>query len=69
MVLFTKRTNDPKLAWLERRLTSRGIESKRDGYSFHAPILKVKEEDLDEAWRILEVYDDVPDDDQMFYEE
>jgi len=41
---FTKRTEDPKLAWLECQLLLRGIPSRRPGYSFHAPILEVPEE-------------------------
>ena len=63
MILFTKRTNDPKLAWLEKALTDHGIRSMRDGHSFHAPILKVGEEDFDAAWEILDRIDDIPDDD------
>lgn len=62
-VLFTKRTEDPKLAWLERQLDAAGIPHKRDGYSWHAPILKVHEDQLDAAWEILTPVDDIPDDD------
>jgi hypothetical protein len=60
---FTRRTDDPKLAWLERQLTAAGIEHKREGKSFHAPILKVRTHELNAAWDILEPVDDVPDDD------
>ena len=66
MVVFTRRTNDPKLGWLERRLVASGIASQRDGKSFHAPILEVPEECLNAAWVILDEVDDVPDDDPMF---
>jgi hypothetical protein len=68
-VLFTKRTEDPKLAWLERRLAEAGIPSRRDGYSFHAPILKVPEQCLDKAWAILEPVDDIPDADPQWLED
>lgn len=75
-VRFTKRTEDPKLAWLERKLAEAGIESRRNGYSFHAPVLEVRPRDLDRAWAILSgpldesgrVVDDVPDDDPVFQE-
>lgn len=65
-VRFTKRTDDPKLAWLERRLRAAGIPSRRNGYSFHAPILEVPKDKLDAAWEILRPVDDVDDDDPMF---
>lgn len=60
---FTKRTNDPKLAWLECQLLKAGIPSRRSGFSFHAPLLEVPEEHLDAAWAILNPVDDVEDDD------
>lgn len=63
---FTRRTNDPKLSWLERRLSSAGIAHRRNGESFHAPILQVDESKLDAAWAILTPVDDVPDDDRRF---
>lgn len=64
---FTRRTDDPKLAWLEERLAERGIPSRRRGRSFHAPVLEVPEEHLDAAWALLtpEV-DELPDDDPAF---
>ena len=65
-VMFTKRTDDPKLSWLERALERVGIPSRRNGSSFHAPILEVPEEKLDAAWEILTPVDDVPDDDERF---
>jgi len=65
-VLFTKRTDDPKLAWLECQLADSGIKSQRHGHSWHAPILQVREKDLGKAWKILTPVDDVPDDDPMF---
>lgn len=65
-VLFTKRTEDPKLAWLEVQLTAAGIESRREGHSAHAPILQVHQSDLDAAWKILDPVDELPDDDAMF---
>ena len=65
---FTRRTEDPKLAWLERELDKREIPHKRDGRSFHAPILKVPKGNLDAAWEILAPLDDVNDDDPQFRE-
>jgi hypothetical protein len=71
-VLFTKRTDDPKLAYLEHLLTEAEIPHQRNGSSFHAPILEVPEGRLDEAWAILNRkidarrLDDIEDDDPMF---
>ncbi len=66
--LFTKRTDDPKLAWLERKLTEAGIKHRRNGSSFHAPILEVEESKLDDAWAILTPVDNIPDDDPRWLE-
>ena len=63
---FTKRTNDPKLAALESMLDQAGIPHRRHGDSFHAPILQVPDERLDDAWKILDPIDDIPDDDPRF---
>lgn len=63
---FTRRTEDPKLAWLERELARAGIASRRNGASAHAPILEVDASRLDDAWAILDPVDDVPDDDARF---
>lgn len=68
-VQFTKRTDDPKLAWLERQLAAAGIESRRNGWSFHAPILEVSELHLEKAWEILGPFDSIPDDDPIFQED
>lgn len=65
-VLFTKRTNEPKLSHLERLLTAHEIPHRRRGESFHAPILEVPKADLDAAWRILDPIDDMDDDDPSF---
>lgn len=71
-VRFTKRTEDPKLAYIERWLDDLGIQHRRNGYSFHAPILEVPEPDLDRAWKLLSeqvdgrCFDDIDDDDPMF---
>ena len=64
--LFTKRTNEPKLSWLEKQLDAAEIEHRRNGESFHAPILEVRYGDLEKAWAILVSVDDVPDDDKRF---
>jgi hypothetical protein len=65
-VRFTKRTDGLKLIWLEKRLQDRGIPSRRNGESFHAPILEVQGKDLDAAWTILTPVDDIEDDDPRF---
>lgn len=78
-VRFTKRTEDPKLAYIERRLTEAGIAHRRNGFSFHAPILEVDETKQDAAWAILDErvdmgdgatkrLDDIEDDDILFRE-
>lgn len=63
---FTKRTNDPKLSWLQRELTRLKIKNRRHGYSSHAPILEVDARKLDKAWEILDPIDDLPDDHHTF---
>ena len=64
---FTRRTNDPKLRWLEGRLRGAGIQSRRNGESFHAPILEVEASRIDDAWALLPAeIDDAADDDPMF---
>ncbi|KPJ96730.1 MAG: hypothetical protein AMS18_00280 [Gemmatimonas sp. SG8_17] len=66
-VVLTRRTNDPKLFWIEMLLRVKfGIETKRDGESFHAPIMKVRKEDHDIGWAIVVLFDEIEDDDPMF---
>lgn len=66
-VMFTKRTEEPKLCWLENRLSKARIHWRRRGHSFHAPILEVREEDLERAWKILTPrIDNMPDDSPIF---
>lgn len=66
--MFTKRTNDPKLAWIERQLDIIGVPYRRNGESFHAPILEVSLFDLEKAETILSrrigryTVDDIRDD-------
>ena len=70
--LFTKRTNDPKLSYIEYRLDELGVPHRRNGESFHAPILEVPEEYLKVAWKLLDErhgryrLDDVRDDHPKF---
>lgn len=64
--MFTKRTEEPKLCWLENQLTKARIRWRRRGESFHAPILEVPKRDLDRAWKILDPVDDIPDDHPKF---
>lgn len=52
-VVLCKRTNDPKLAWIEYHLDRAGIPNRRNGESFHAPILEVDLRREDEAWENL----------------
>jgi hypothetical protein len=68
-VQFTKRTNEPKLLWLERQLKGRGIRYQRNGDSFHAPILEVPKHLLDDAWKMLTPVDRVADDDPRWEKE
>ena len=63
---FTRRTNEPKLTWLEQRLEEKGIPYRRNGSSSHAPILEVLATRIDEAWLELGPVDALPDDDPMF---
>lgn len=51
--LFTKRTNEPKLSYLEERLHQAGIKYKREGRSFHAPCIYVDANQASQAWDIL----------------
>lgn len=67
-VVLCKRTNDPKLAWLEYRLEGAGIRCRRNGESFHAPILEVDRSQEEEAWAILDLVDEIPDDDPAWAE-
>lgn len=67
-VRFTKRTNDPKLTWLEIRLARAGIPSRRNGESWHAPILEIQARNWDAAWVILTPIDDIDDDDPRWLE-
>ena len=82
-VMICKRTEDPKLAWLERKFKELGIPSRRNGSSWHAPILEVPEELEDKAWEFLgspfdgekgpngkvQTVDDIEDDDPTFRDE
>jgi hypothetical protein len=73
-----RRTNDPKLAYLEYRLDLLMIRHRRNGESAHAPILEVPDENLQEAWDLLNEpidedeqgrvirLDDLEDDDALF---
>ena len=61
-----KRTNDPKLAWLEDELSYHGIANRKNGESWHAPILEVDKSKIDKAWEILDPIDDIPDDDERW---
>ena len=74
--MICKRTEDPKLAFFERLLKERGIPSRRNGASFHAPILEVPDDHHAAAWDILsedvfgdgQRFDDIEDDAPVFSE-
>lgn len=71
---FCRRTEDPKLAFIEKLLDQRGIPHRRNGHSFHAPILEVPSQHADAAWKMLsedifgdgQRLDDIEDDDPVF---
>jgi hypothetical protein len=65
-VQLCKRTEDPKLTWLEQQLTAKGIPSRRNGHSFHGPILEVRKWDEEKAWAVLYLVDDIEDDAPQF---
>lgn len=77
-VTLCKRTDDPKLGWIERTLAARGIPSRRNGESWHAPILEVPAEHEQAGWDLLaepfdgmngdQSVDDVEDDHPTFTE-
>jgi hypothetical protein len=52
-VSFCRRTNDPKLAYIEHRLTEMKIPHRRNGESFHSPILEVPDDRHAEAYELL----------------
>lgn len=67
-IQFTKRTNEPKLSWLEGELDKLNIAHRRNGNSWHAPITEVKGvTDWSRAMNILAEVDDIPDDDERFW--
>lgn len=71
-----RRTEDPKLRFIEAWLDNLGIAHRRNGYSFHAPILEVPEDMHDFAYEQIlmapdekfGIFDEVPDDDPLFEE-
>jgi hypothetical protein len=65
-VLLCKRTNDPKLAHVEWLLEGEGIDTRRNSQSFHAPILEVRDSQIDRAWELLGPIDEIDDDDLRY---
>jgi len=79
-IRLCKWTDDPKLQYLERWFDREGIVHRRNGHSFHAPILEVAVEDYNDAYDLLigiwdgeeddegnpQRFDDVPDDADFF---
>lgn len=68
-VLFTKRTNQPKLGYLLKKCRDAGLRVELRGESFHAPCSYVHKHDEPMAWAFLDPIDDMPDDDPMFSKE
>lgn len=68
-VLFTKRTEEPKLGYLVKLCHEAGLRVEKRGMSFHAPTTYVHVDDEEKAWEILDPIDDLPDDDPMFQQE
>ncbi len=66
---LTKRTNHPKLAWLEKQLGKAGIANRRNGRTIQAPVLEVDTTKFNEACVILDSVDDIADDDSIFTED
>jgi len=66
--VFTRRTDYPKLTWLQLELDKAKIEWRIKGKSAHAPIMEIDEDREDDAWKILDPVDDVPDDDPRYQE-
>ena len=64
--MLTKRTEDPKLAALEKMLDEKGIPHRRNGHSFHAPIMEVAADRIGDAWSVLLPIDGIPDDDERW---
>lgn len=60
-VTITRRTNDPKLKWLEGQIRKLRIPTRRCGESFHAPIMQVPSTFVAEAEAIVFKHDDEPD--------
>ena len=68
-VMFTKRTEFPKLGYLIHLLNEAGIPSALHGDSFHAPLLWVAKDRINEAEKILTPrLDNAPDDARRFAE-
>ena len=67
--LLTKRTNNPKLAWVLNACKSAGLRVFVEGRSFHAPVSYVYRDDYVKAWDILGPIDDEPDDAPRFRED
>ena len=75
-VTFCRRTNDPKLSYIEASLTTMSIPHRRNGESFHAPILEVPDYllVLAASWLAQPFdddnpsLDDMPDDDPIFHD-
>ena len=77
--MVCKRTDDPKLAWIENRLDALGIEHRRGIPSFHAnATLEVPAEQETAFWEFMmqpapskyrrwyKTLDDMPDDHAIF---
>jgi len=52
-VTFLRRTEEPKLCFIENALSKKRIPWRRKGHSFHAPVLEVPKDKQDAAWKVL----------------
>lgn len=64
--VFIRRTNNPKIEWLEEQLDALEIPHRRHGNLFHVPILEVPENKLASAQILLDSIDNTSDDDPWF---
>jgi hypothetical protein len=53
-VTLTEHTPDPKLAWIERKLSEMGIPSRRGAWSAHFPALEIPREHLAQALKWMQ---------------
>jgi len=65
-VVLTRSTRDPKLRWLADKMSVLGVKIRRVESTNGTAQLHVCEDQLREAWAVLNRVDDLPDDDPLF---